>query len=246
MLAVTLSPVRLTPFGLRSDRLVIRDASAPNGAPLMILSDVRVPVSPSLFRGAPLRASIGTEGSVSGFMAWDGSDITVDQLSARLEDFPIAGALPGVSAKGKVTLSAQFHPPPARPGAKAEIPEGEIRGKLEAVEISGLSAAGVSLPVTRLQDVDISVKTGRVVQIDRFETRGDVAGTVKGTITPNADRPQDSRLALTVATTLRQGWIQEAGVLRPILEGFFPGGRVEGTLNGTLGVPNWSPTRGAR
>jgi len=143
-----------------------------------------------------------------------------------------------------VTLTGRFRPTAAQGGSQSAIPDGEIRGRVESVEIAGIDVAGTKLPVTRLQDIDVNVRTGRTVQIERIEARGDLQGTMQGSIVPSVARPQDTRLSLTVAATLRPAWIQETGALRPILEGFFPGGRIEGGLNGTTGHPNWAPSRG--
>jgi type II secretion system protein N len=246
LLAIGLAPVRLTLTGLRSDRLTVRKVGAPDDPPLLTLTDVRLPYRPALFQGAPLQAALGSDGRVNGFFAWDGSDLTVNDLSARLEDLPLPYGVPGMTVKGRITLSGHFSAG-RRPGStRAELPDGQLRGRVEAVEVSGLNVAGTALPVTRLQDVEISLRTGRTVQIERMEAHGDLQGTVQGSVVPNLDRIQDSRLSLTVAASLRPAWIQDTGALRPVLEGFFPGGRIEGTLGGTAGQPAWSATRSRR
>jgi hypothetical protein len=246
VLSVALAPVRITLTGLRSDRLTVREAGSAGGPPLIVLSDVRLPFSFSLWEGAPLRAALGADGRVSGFMAWNGSVVTIDEFSARLEDLALPTGRPGLTLKGRVSLSGQFRPGVARGRGRPEVPDGEFRGRAEAVEIAGIDVAGTKLPVTRLQDVEVNVRTGRTVQIERIEVRGDVQGTVQGSITPNMERPAESRMNLNVAATLRPGWVQETGLLRPILDGFFPGGRIEGALSGTAGAPNWAPARGPR
>ncbi len=246
VLSVALDPVRVTLTGLSSDRLTVREAGSPSGPPLLTLTAVHVPWRPALVRGAPLEATLGTSGHVSGFLAWDGSEVAVDALSGLLQDLPLPLGVPGMALKGRLTLSGRIRATP-RPGStRAELPEGELTGRLEQVEVTGLNLAGTALPVTRLDTVDVRVKIGRSVQIERFEVRGDLQGTAQGSVTPNLERLPDSRVSLTVSAAVRPGWLQDTGALRPILEGFFPGGRIDGTLGGTAGAPAWSPTRGAR
>jgi type II secretion system protein N len=245
-LSVALGPVRLTATGLRSDRLTIRNAGAVDEAPWLTLTELRVPLHPSLWRGAPLIARFGSGGQVRGFLAWDGSILAVEQLTARLEDLPPAAGLAGIGIKGGLSLSGQANPGRARRTSPTELPNGEFRGRLEAVEISGAALAGSKLPPARLDEVEFLVRTGHTVQIERFQVRGDLQGTVQGSITPNPGRIQDSRLSLQVTASVRPGWLQDAGALRPILEGFFPGGRIEGAVTGTIAMPNWNPARGLR
>ena len=240
VLAIGLEPIRFTLTGLRSDRLVVRRVGGSNDPPLLTLTDVRLPFRPTLFRGASLQAALGSDGRLNGFVAWDGSDITVDELSARLEDLSLPLGTPGMTVKGHVTLSGRLRPGPRPGNVRAELPDGELHGRVEALEVSGLNVAGTVLPVTHLQDVEIDLRMGRTVQIERIVAHGDLQGTAQGSVVPNLDRIQDSRLSLTVSAALRPGWIQDTGALRPILEGFFPGGRIEGTLGGTAGAPAWS------
>ncbi|HEX7927719.1 MAG TPA: hypothetical protein VF678_09015, partial [bacterium] len=129
--SVDLAPVHLSFTGLRSDRLTVRDAKGPT---LAVLTEVRMPFTPALARGAPLSAKIGTDGRVSGFMAWNGTDVSVDELSARLEDLSLPLGQPGVTLKGRINLSGKFRPSAAR-GPRMDLPEGELRGKAENVEI---------------------------------------------------------------------------------------------------------------
>lgn len=246
VLTVALDPVRFTLAGLRSERLTVSETAAPSGPPLLTLTDIRVPLRPALFRGASLQATLGTGGRISGFLAWDGSEVTVDDLSARLEDLPLPLGAPGMAVKGRLALTGRFRAAP-RPGStRAELPDGELGGRLEQVEVTGLNVAGTALPVTRLDGVDVRVRTGRTVQIERFEARGDLQGSAQGSVTPNLEHIQDSRLNLTVSGALRPAWMQDTGALRPILEGFFPGGRIDGTLGGTVGAPAWTPSRSRR
>lgn len=240
-LSVTLEPVRLTLTGLRSERLVVRGPT--EGAASITLTDLRIPYRPILWRGVPVVAAIGPMGRVRTFMAWDGSVIAVEELSGRIEDFPLA-AVGGIGVKGRVNLSGEMKPSASPRTSRPELPEGEIRGHVEAMEVTGIRVAGSQLPPVRLDEVAFSIRTGRTVRIERLDARGDLQGTIQGSIIPRLEQLQDTRFNLQVSASMRPSWVQETGALRPLLDGLFPGGRIEGTVGGTVALPAWNPTRG--
>jgi hypothetical protein len=77
-----------------------------------------------------------------------------------------------------------------------------------------------------------------------LDVRGDAQGKATGAVAVMPGRAGDSRVSLTVSGTIRGEWIQKSGAMQPIIEGFFPAGKVEGTVGGTLGNMTWTATGG--
>jgi hypothetical protein len=119
---------------------------------------------------------------------------------------------------------------------------GRIELKAEGVEIRDLELAGAVLPPLRLETVEGHVSLGRMVQVESLVFRGDAQGNLSGTITPNLDRPGDSRLNLSLTLVLQPAWLGQLGDFKPVAEGLLPGGRLDGTIEGALAAPALSRT----
>lgn len=239
----------LTPAELRWNRLYVARAELrrrdnPSAAPLFTLHDFEVPVTWRLILGLPARATVGQDGSVEAFLPWslggqarlDGT-VALDQIAlpAVLKPLAVAGR---VEVQGRFTMDAE-----AQVGTR--LPDGTLDIKGENLTVTGVKVGGNDLPATRLESVNITLETGRTVNVRHFEYRGDLQGSIEGTLTPNLRDPRNTLLALRISTAFRDTWINQLGTLRPILEGFLNRGRVVLSLTGTVGNPLLQPTRGA-
>ncbi len=234
---VELSPVRLSWRGLGADSLLVRDAA--DGRTLLSLRNLWVPLSWRLVRGVPLEAELGKSGRLALTWAW-GGEVTLQSLDARLEDLPLPVSPPSsavlpFSARGAVHLEGRLGAPTS--GPLAALPEGELRGRGENLEIGPMQAQGMNLPPVRLDVVDLSLRLGPTVQVERLTFQGDLQGSLAGSILPVLGKPQESRLNLTLSTEFRQSWINQLGDLRSAAQGLLQGGRLEATVGGTLGAP---------
>ena len=243
---VSLEPFRMGLFGMRSGRMTVKEASGGERRELLTLTDLRVPYSFSLFRGLPLRAVIGENGRLAVFARWNGSEVLVEEFSAKLESFPGLIPHPGVVVKGQVTASGKIDLS-APVGARSAQPAhegGEFIGRGKAIHITGISLAGIAIPEIQLEEITLKLKTGRAIQVEMIEVKGDAQGKITGAVVPIPTRFADSRVSLTVSGSIRPEWLGKTGDMRPLIEGVFPGGRVEGAILGTMGNLTWSMAGG--
>ncbi len=241
-ISVELSPARLSWRGLGADSLQMRDAA--DGRAMLNLRNLSVPLSWRLVHGVPLEAELGKSGRLALTWAW-GGEMTLQRLDARLEDLPLnlgtppvsgpSSSAPPFSVRGEVHLEGRLGAPV--PGPLAALPEGELRGKGENVEVGALQALGMNLPPVRLDAVELSLRLGPTVQVERLTFQGDLQGSLAGSVYPVLGKPAESRLNLTLSTEFRQSWINQLGELRSAAQGLLQGGRLEATVGGTLGAP---------
>jgi type II secretion system protein N len=239
----------LTPAELRWNRLYVERAELrrrdnPAAEPLFTLTDFAVPITWRLVRGLPLRGVIGTQGDVQGFLPWSlGGEARLDG-SLYLESVPLPAVTRPIALAGKVEFQGRFIMD-AEAQVGTRLPEGTLEITGQGVIVNGIKVGGIDVPPTRLDTATLTLETGRTVNVRRFEFRGDLQGTVDGTITPNLRDPRNSLLALRITSAFRDTWMDGLGTLKPILESFLNRGRVVLSLSGTVGRPLLQPIRGA-
>ena len=229
---VLLAPIHLGWSGLTADRLEVR---VPGADPL-IVQDMRLPWTWRWMFGVPLEARLGSDGQIGAAWSW-GGEASLSARRIRLQDLPL-GLLPaGAKIQGRVDVTARVGPQAPGRAAVREMLPGRLDVKAEGVEIREVQLAGTALPPVRLDSVEGQATLGRVVQVDSLAFRGDAQGNLSGTITPNLDRPGESRLNLSLTVVLQPAWLNQLGDLKPVAEGLLPGGRLDGTIEGTLAAP---------
>ena len=238
----------LTPAELRWNRLYVARAELrrrdnPAAQPLFVVSDFAIPITWRLARGLPAEGTLGKEGRVEVYLPWSaGGEARLDG-SVNLGTVTLPAVLNPVTLAGQIDVRGRFKmDADARTGAR--LPDGTLEVNARELTVSGVKAAGASLPSTRLDAVAITLETGRTLNVRRFEYRGDLQGTVDGTLTPNLGNPRNSLLGLRITAAFRDTWVEQLGDLRPILEGFLNRGRVVLSLTGTIGNPQLQPVRG--
>jgi type II secretion system protein N len=231
---VSLTPVRVTWRGLAADRLEIRAPGA-----VLAAQNLRIAWGWGWFSGLPVDARIGTDGTVEAVWSWNGG-LAVNVNSVQLQDLPLR--LPGdAKITGRISLNARLEPPQqGRP--PGELPQGQVDMRAEGIEIGGVKLVGAAMPPLRLELVEGRGTLGPIVRIETLTFRGDAEGSVTGTVAVNPARFGDSRLQLNVTLALLRPWINQLGDLRPLAEGFLPGGRLEGTVEGTVAAPTFTRT----
>jgi type II secretion system protein N len=234
---VQLSPIRLAWSGMAADRLEVR---VPGSVPL-IVQDMRLPWSWRWVLEAPLEARFGKEGRIEAAWGW-GGEASLSASRVPLQDIPL-GLPADVKVQGRVDVTARVGPQaPGRASVREMLP-GRIELKAEGVEIRELHLAGTALPPLRLETVEGRIGLGRVVQLESLVFRGDAQGNLSGTITPNLDRPGDSRLNLNLTLLLQPTWLNQLGDLRTVAEGLLPGGRLDSAIEGSLAAPTLTRTK---
>jgi type II secretion system protein N len=231
-LPVRLSPIRIGLTGATADTLEIRPIE---GAPF-ILRSVHAPWTWRWFSGLPLSAQIGSGGSLEAGWGWSG-DLSLTAKRIALQDIPLPMLPRDTRIQGKLDATLRAGPIVLRQPGLREIPPGRLEFKLEGFEASNVQVSGIALPPVRLESVEARIGLGRTLQLESATLRGDAQGTASGTVVPNLDRPVDSRLSLNVSLQVQRAWIDRLGDLRPVAEGFLPGGRLEGAVEGTVGAP---------
>jgi hypothetical protein len=239
----------LAPAELRWNRLVVERAELrrrdnPAAEPLFVVTDFAVPVTWRLIRGLPVRGVLGKEGEVRAFLPWAlGGEARLD-ATVYLETVPPPAVVKPIALTGKVELQGRFIMD-AEAQVGTRLPDGTLELTGQGVIVSGIKAGGVDLPPTRLDALAVTLETGRTINVRRFEFRGDLQGTVAGTLTPNLREPRNSLLALRIVSAFKDGWLTQLGTLRPLLESFLERGRIVLSLGGTVGRPLLQPVRGA-
>ncbi|MFI5400122.1 MAG: type II secretion system protein GspN [SAR324 cluster bacterium] len=226
---VRLSPVGIGLTGLSAATLEVRP---PDGAALVV-HDLHVPWTWRWLSEFPLSARIGPDGRIDVDWSWSGN-LSLTAKGVPLEDLPS----PPLPREGKFRgrIDASLQAGPLRPGVR-EMPGGQLEVQAVGLEASNLRVAGTALPTVRIDALNAKVGLGRTVQVESVTLRGDVQGTVSGTVVPNLDRPGDSRISLNVSLQVQSAWLDRLGEMRPLAEGFLPGGRFEGIVEGTVSAP---------
>lgn len=238
----------LAPAELRWNRLYVARAELrrrdnPQAEPLFVLTDFAVPITWRLVQGLPAEGQIGRDGHVEAFLPWSaGGEAQLDG-HVELGQVPLPEVLAPLAVEGQVDVRGRFTVSPAAQ-AGTQLPEGTLETNGRSLIVRGVKVGGVELPPTALEAVNAVVETGRTVNVRRFDYRGDLQGSVEGTVTPNLRDPRNSLLALRISAAFRDTWMARLGSLRYVLEGFMDRGRVVVNLNGTVGRPQLRPVRG--
>jgi type II secretion system protein N len=239
----------LTPARLRWNRLYVARAELrrrdnPTAEPLFTLTDFAVPLSWRLFGGLPVSAVVGKEGTVEAYLPWGLGGEAAIEGHLQLETLPLPAVVQPIALSGRVDVQGHFTmDAEARLGQR--LPDGTLEAVAQGLVVSGVKVAGQDLPATRLDAFNLTLETGRTVNVRRLEFRGDLQGTVEGTVTPNLRDPRNSLLALKITSAFRDTWVSQLGTLQPLLQSFLNRGRVVLNLSGTVGRPNLQPVLGA-
>lgn len=241
---------RLSPASLGLISIVVDDFSlnlTQPGQTLLVLKDLRIPFSWALFSGLPVEARIGSKGELEAFIPWEEGEMTIEGKALRFEDIPAFTALAPAKLRGDVSFSGKFQLTQKSRGRGANsLPVGKLTARAEAVELANLAVLGAALPVTRLESVEVSVKTGKRIEVEKITLKGDVQGSVKGFIQPRLNSFAGSPMQLDVAISFNQAWMGRLGPMRPLVEGFLKNGRLEAVLGGSVGRPSFKLGKGTR
>ncbi len=242
-LNAVLSPASLGLASLRIGRLSLEAPYADLPKPLFTLREVKISLTWRLAEGLPVTGMIGKSGRLDLFYPWNGGELSVSGSDLRLEEITALAALRPLRLRGGVSFTGSWRIPPSAPGRRSpRIPEGRITGKGEGLVLDNLEVMGARLPRMRLDSVELRLKSGNRIEVERLDFRGDVQGTVTGFIQPRISNPKASALRLKLAVLFRPAWLQRLGAMRVAAESFLKNGRLEGVLSGTLGRPRLQPT----
>lgn len=228
-------------FSVGFDTVRIQTTGTAGPTTLMSLKNVSIPFSLGLFSGVSVSSEVGQSGLLNGFFSWDGSSVTLEGKSIKLEDIPELGRAVDGQLKGRVTFNSQFSIPP-----KGGLPKGEIQGSLKNLEIDKLKMKGLTVPGIRLDQVEFKLKSSKKVEIKKFIFNGDLSGKLTGEISPQLRYLPKSRINLTFETSFKKEWLVGLGPLRFLLEGFMKNGKVKQEITGTLVQPRFGGGRGSR
>jgi type II secretion system protein N len=237
-LGVVLSPAELGWRGVTIERVELRLQGAAQATPLVSLRDLRLAVPWQPWRGLPLSATLGDKGRLDALVPWSG-EVAFAVRDVRFEEIPALRGAPMVPIRGNLRLEGALEPPPAGVDG-SELPKGRLSGYAEGVEIGPYAQMGVQLPAARIERVDLRLTTGRVLEVEKFAFRGDLQGSVNGSIAPRLDRPEQSALRLNVQVAFRPDWLQRLGALRMLLDTMLVNGSINGIVTGTAGRPNFA------
>lgn len=240
-----LSPASLGLISINMEELRI-DLAQP-GQTLIVLENVRIPFSWGLFSGLSVEAQIGKDGRLKLFIPWEEGELTINATALRLEEIPGFAALKPVTLRGGLEFSGKFQMKQnAAAGRGGQLPQGEFSARAQAVELARITVMGANLPPTRLESAVLKVKTGKRINVESFNIRGDVQGGLKGFIQPRSGAFAKSPIQLSVTVSFKDSWLRKLGAMRPLVEGFLKNGRLEANLRGSVGKPVFKLVRGGR
>lgn len=231
----------LTPAEFRWNRLYVERAELqrrdnPKADPLFVITSLAIPFTWRLFNGLSAHGVIGEDGMVEIFVPWSEGGESWIEGTVKLEQVPLPKVLHPIAMKGEFRFSGNFDHAIASPWSK-QLPNGVIHAELRDGIISGVTVAGALLPPTNIDKIDLSLETGRTINLKKFKVQGDLQGEVKGTITPNLRDPRNSLLSLDTAVSFRNSWLERLGPLKLIVEGVARNGRLQVKLSGTVAKP---------
>ena len=242
---LALAPAELHWNALVVPRAELRRRDNPAAAPLVTVTDFSVPVTWRLVRGLPMTGVLGREGHVEAFLPWALGGEARMSGDVHLESVPLPAVLQPVALSGRLAFQGRFlMDAEARVGTR--LPDGKLEADVQGLVVNGVEVSGVKLPPTRLDSLNLELETGRSMNVRRMDYRGDLQGTVEGTIAPNLRDPRNSVLALRITVAFRETWLAQLGDLRPALESFLERGRMVLNLTGTVGRPQLRPEQGGR
>lgn len=242
---VELAPAELGWTGLRvpSARLVRRGNA--DAAPLLTLTELRIPITWRLVQGLTGRAAVGETGMLHAFLPWRlGGTAEVDGRVV-FGELPVPPVFQPITLQGEVAVEGRFRMDQPVTAIR-QLPDGTLSLHGSGLALSGVAVGSIQVPSTRVSEVDVTATTGRAITVETFTFSGDVQGNVEGSITPNVQRPRLSVLDLRIAMAARDGWLASFGQMRPVVESFFSDGRLVVQLQGSLGRPRVQQMRGNR
>jgi type II secretion system protein N len=238
----------LTMAELRWNRVTVAKAELrrrdnPQAAPLLTMHDIVIPITWRLIGGLPVRGEVGGDGSVEAFLPWrDGTEGWLEGTLV-LQQVPLPEVFRPVTWEGRLRFTGRFELSAAvRSGA--QLPAGRLEGTASDLVVKGAQVGTFALPDTRLTSLNLALETGRTVTLQTLEFDGDLKGSGSGTITPNLRAPRNTLLAVRAQSSFRNGWLEQLGTLKPVLESFMDRGRIVVSLEGTVGQPRLQPVRG--
>lgn len=231
--------MRMSPLELKWNRFVAErvalDALVGNSVRSIItFHDAEFPLSFGLFNGLTFRATTAGRGRLEGFWPWDESDARVDVTALRLAEVPIVQWLHPARIDGELTIRSTLS---KSASAQNGWPSAQIRGQGKNISIEGVEFMGVNLPATHLEHLGIQLRLGQSIDVEQFSLRGDIQGSIRGTVTPAIQQLEQTALNLDVELAFRPEWIDDWGDLVPILQAYLDQGRLVGTLRGTPARP---------
>ena len=231
--------MRMSPLELKWNRLVAErvalDALVGNSVRSIItFHDAEIPLSFGLFNGLTFRATTTGRGRLEGFWPWDESDARVDVTALQLAEVPIVQWLHPARIDGELTIRSILS---KSASAQNPWPSAQIRGEGQNISIEGVEFMGVNLPATHLEHLGIQLRLGQTIDVEQFSLRGDIQGSIRGTVTPAIHQLAQTALNLDVELAFRPEWIDDWGDLVPILQAYLDQGRLVGTLRGTPARP---------
>ena len=229
---VNLSPLRVGLTGLSASTLEVRP---PAGAPFVV-HHLHAPWTWRWVSVLPVSGLIGQEGRIDVNWNWSG-DLSLTAKGVSLQDVPLPMLPRDAKLQGRFDALLSAGPLALRQGALRELPDGQLEARVEGIAVDNLRLGGMSVPPLHLDSVELRLVLGRTVQVESATLRGDVQGTLSGTIVPNLEHPENSRISLNVSLQVQRAWLDRLGDLRELAEGFLPGGRLEGAVEGTLAAP---------
>ena len=235
-----LSPASLGLMSISMDELGINLAQ--QGQKLIVLEDVRIPFTWSLFSGLPVEAGIGEAGGLELFIPWEEGELTVNGTELRIEDIPGVAAMKPATLSGNFAFSGKFQiTGKSASGRGGGLPEGELTARAQKLQLARFAVMGTTLPPARLESAELTVKTGKRINVEKLALRGDVQGGLEGYILPRPSAFAASPIQLKVTVSFKESWLQKLGALRPLVDGFLKNGRLEADLRGSVGKPSFIP-----
>ena len=240
--------LRMSPLELKWNRLVAErvalDAVVGNSVrPIITFHDAEIPLSFGLFNGLTFRATTAGQGRLEGFWPWGEKDARIDVTALRLAEVPIAQWLYPARIDGELTIRSTLA---KSAGVQNAWPSAQIRGQGQNISLEGIEFMGVNLPATHLEHLGIQLRLGQMIDVEQFSLRGDIQGSIRGTVTPVIQQPERTALNLDVELAFRPEWIDDWGDLAPMLKAYLDQGRLVGTLRGTPARPTFRKTKKRR
>ncbi|MBC8259321.1 MAG: type II secretion system protein GspN [SAR324 cluster bacterium] len=210
---------------------------------LLILEKIELPFSPIITSGNVGISGKLHEGTVfvsTGLLKQKKLNISLD--GALLERIPLFSIVPYVFVSGALSFSTiieNFH---ALQQQKTKLPEGSLKGKITDTRIriaGGTALLDLHIPELDLTEVQFELQLGPKISIKKFQLKGDLEGTIEGSIRLNEKNPQMSLLNLDVRLTPSASLKQELLSINTLLRSFQCGETISINIKGPLSRPNF-------
>ncbi len=244
-LEASLSPATLGWSGINFQTFRL-SYQRPGGAhPLLALEDVSVALTWRLVNGLPVSGRLGDQGRLDFFVPWQpGENFAMSGAELPLEKIPAIAVFTSMQMRGRLTFSGNIAWPGITGKKPRAFPAGHLIASAEELEVLQLELLGIEFPTAKWESMDLEITTGDQIKVDRLDFRGDLQGSVTGTLRPRLSNFGQTKLQLKVAASFRQAWLSRLGAFRPVVQGFLRGGRLEGNLRGTIAKPRFQAARG--